>query len=200
VLFFLGLNEMASVLTKLLTADEFYDFVNEPRNRDRHFELEAGKVVKVSRPGEKHCVVCSNGVWLLGNYTRHRKKGYVCSHDMGLVLARDPDTVRGPDISLYLEARKFKDLARKWPKRLPKLIVEVLSPNDRMGRMLKRIAKFLQKGVAMAWLIDPEDETLTIFMPNKEPVVLERDEDVSGLKLLPDFRCKVADFFVMPGE
>lgn len=191
---------MASVLSKLMTAEEFYDFVNEPRNRDRHFELEAGEVVKVSRPGERHGVACGNGVWLLSNYTRQRKKGYVCSHDMGLVLERDPDTVRGPDISLYLESRKFKDLEVKWPKRLPKLIVEVLSPNDRMGKMLKRIAKFLKKGVAMAWLLDPEDETLTIFMPNREPVVLERDEEVAGLKLLPDFRCKVADFFAMPGE
>jgi Uma2 family endonuclease len=75
-----------------------------------------------------------------------------------------------------------------------------MSPNDRMGKMLKRIAKFLKKGIAMAWLLDPEDETLTIFMPNREPVVLERDEEVTGLKLLPDFRCTVADFFVMPGE
>src|ERR1051325_9397050 len=191
---------MASVLSKLMTAEEFYDFVNEPRHRDRHFELEAGEVVKVSRPGERHGVACGNGVWVLSNYTRQRKKGYVCSHDMGLVLERDPDTVRGPDISLYLESRKFKDLEVKWPKRLPKLIVEVLSPNDRMGKMLKRIAKFLKKGVAMAWLLDPEDETLTIFMPNREPVVLERDEEVAGLKLLPDFRCKVADFFAMPGE
>jgi Uma2 family endonuclease len=119
---------------------------------------------------------------------------------MGLVLDRNPDTVRGPDISLFLDSRKFNELEKKWPRRLPKLIVEVMSPNDRMAKMLKRISKFLKKGVLMAWLLDPEDETLTIFMPGKEPIVLERDEDIAGLKLLPDFRCKVADFFVMPGE
>ena len=154
----------------------------------------------MSRPGELHGAVCSNGVRLLSNFTFQRKKGYVLSNDAGLVLERDPDSVRGPDISVYLENRKLKELEKKWPKRLPKLIVEVTSPNDRMGRMLKRIAKFLKKGVAMAWLLDPEDETLTIFMPNREPVVLERDEEVAGLKLVPDFRCKVSDFFVMPGE
>jgi len=37
-------------------------------------------------------------------------------------------------------------------------------------------------------------------MPNKEPMVLGRDEEIADLKLLPDFRCKVADFFVMPGD
>ena len=130
---------MAGVLNKLMTAEEFFDFVNEPRNRDGHFELKAGEVVKVSRPGEIHGAVCGNGVWLLGNYTRQRKKGHVCANDTGLVLERDPDTVRGPDIALYLEARKFKELEKKWPKRLPKLIAEVMSPS-RMGKMLKRIA------------------------------------------------------------
>ncbi len=191
---------MASVLSKLMTAEEFYDFVNTPRNRDRHFELEKGEVVKVSRPGELHGAVCTNGIWLLSGYTRQKNKGYVLANDAGLVLERDPDTVRGPDISLYLEIRKLKQLEKKWPKRLPKLIVEVMSPNDRMGKMLKRIAKFLKKGVGMAWLLDPEDETLTIFMPKREPIVFERDEEIGDLKLLPDFRCKVADFFDMPGE
>lgn len=191
---------MGSVLTKLMTAEEFYDFVNAPRNRDRHFELEKGEVVKVSRPGELHGAVCTNSIRLLSNYTFARKKGYVLANDTGLVLERGPDTVRGPDISVFLENRKLKQLEKKWPKRLPKLIVEVMSPNDRMGKMLKRIAKFLRKGVAMAWLLDPEDETLTIFMPKREPIVFERDEEVGGLKLLPDFRCKVADFFAMPGE
>lgn len=154
----------------------------------------------MSRPGELHGAVCTNGVRLLSNYTFERKKGYVLANDAGLLLERDPDTVRGPDISLYVDNRKLKELEKKWAKRLPKLIVEVMSPNDRMGKMLNRISKFLKKGVAMVWLLDPEDETLTIFMHNKEPMVLERDEEVSGLKALPEFRCKVADFFAMPGE
>lgn len=191
---------MASVLSKLMTAEEFYDFANRPENRDRHFELEEGEVVEVSRPGERHGVVCGNANGILWSYTRQRKKGYICSNDTGLVLEREPDTVRGPDISLYMESRKFDELEKKWPKRLPKLIVEVLSPNDRQGKMQKRINKFLEKGVAMAWLLDPDAETLTIFLPNRQPIVLEGDEEVAGLKGLPDFRCKVSEFFAMPGE
>ena len=191
---------MASVLTKLMTAEEFYDWTHRPENRDKHFELEEGKVVEVSRPGDRHGTVCGLAAFILIGYTRAIKKGHVTTNDTGIVLARDPDTVRGADVALYLEKVKFKQLKIKYEDRLPKLIVEVLSPNDHRGKILKRIAKFLQKGVAMAWLLDPEEETLTIFMPNREPVVLERDEEVAGLKLLPDFRCKVADFFAMAGE
>lgn len=89
---------MSSVVTKLMTAEDFYDFVNEPRNRHRHFELEAGEVAKASRPGEKHGLTCTNGIYRLSSYIRQREKGYVLSNDGGLVLEHDPDTVRGPDI------------------------------------------------------------------------------------------------------
>ena len=45
--------------TRLLTAEEFYDFCHLPENRDRHFELERGEVVEMSRPGEvPHGFVC----------------------------------------------------------------------------------------------------------------------------------------------
>jgi Uma2 family endonuclease len=191
---------MASVLTKLMTAEEFFDFVNLPKNRDRHFELEEGEVVEVSRPGDRHGAVCGNATGLLWNYARQRKKGYVTTNDTGIVLERDPDTVRGADVALYGETIKYKELEIKYTKRMPKVIVEVLSPNDRQGRMQKRINQFLEKGVAMAWLLDPDAETLTIFLPNKQPILLENHEEVGGLKLLPDFTCKVSDFFVMPGE
>jgi len=191
---------MASVLAKRMTAEEFYDFVHLPKNRDRHFELDEGEVVVESRPGDRHGAVCSNANGLLWMYTRQKKKGYVTTNDTGIVLERDPDTVRGADVALYGEKVKFKELEIKCTDRLPKLIVEVLSPNDRQGKMQKRINKFLAKGVAMAWLIDPDAETLTIFLPNKQPIVLESHEDVQGLKLLPDFHCKVSEFFVMAGE
>jgi Uma2 family endonuclease len=191
---------MASVLTKLMTAEEFYDWANHPKRRDRSFELEEGEVVEVSLPGERHGVVCGNANAMLWMYTRQIKKGYVIANDTGIILARDPDTVRGPDVALYLEKAKYRQLKIKYSERLPKLIVEALSPNDRQGKMQKRINQFLEKGVAMVWLLDPDAETLTIYLPNRQPVVLERDEEVRDLKLLPDFRCKVADFFEMPGE
>ncbi len=59
---------MTTIPTTLMTADEFWDFVHRPENRDRIFELERGKVVELSRPGEVHGVVCANVMWILGAY------------------------------------------------------------------------------------------------------------------------------------
>jgi len=194
------MQEMASVLSKLMTAEEFFDFANRPENRDKHFELVKGEVVKVSRPGDRNGAECARVASKLVGYTEAIKRGHVTTNDTGIVLERDPDTVRGADVALYMEKVRYRQLKVKYEVRLPKLIVEVLSPNDRQGKMQKRINELLEKGVSMAWLLDPEAETLTIYMPNRQPIVLESHEEVKGLKLLPEFHCKAADFFVMPGE
>src|SRR4051812_760928 len=86
---------MSTVAAKMMTADEFFDWSHLPENRDRHFELERGEIVEISRPGERQGVVCGNAVGILGSYTRQRRRGYVCSNDIGLILEREPDTVRG---------------------------------------------------------------------------------------------------------
>ena len=34
----------------------------------------------------------------------------------------------------------------------------------------------------------------------KEPCVLHKDDELTGDDVLPDFRCKVAEFFTLPGQ
>ncbi len=189
---------MATVATKPMTAEEFYEWANLPENRDRHFELEEGEIVEMSLPGERHGLVCGNFAGILGNYTRQIKKGYVCLN-VGLIIERNPATVRGADVTLTMENRKFEDLEIKYPERMPILAVEVLSPNDRHSKLTRRISQFLSKGVAMVWVADPEDRTITVHRPNELPVVFEENEDLTGFDLLPGFTCKVAEFFVVPG-
>jgi Uma2 family endonuclease len=58
-----------------------------------------------------------------------------------------------------MEKVRYRQLKVKYEDRLPKLIVEVLSPNDRQGKMQKRINEFLEKGVGMPWRLGPEAET-----------------------------------------
>lgn len=190
---------MASVATKSMTAEEFYDFVNRPENRDRRFELEEGEIVEMSRPGELHCVVCGNTAYLFGGYVRKMKRGRVCPNDMGLVLQRDPDIVRGVDVAVYTDKKPYDELSQKYPEELPKLAVEVMSPNDRLGRMIRRIESFLEKGVPMVWLLLPERRTLTIFRRNQETEDYGETDTLKAIPELPRFRCRVAEFFEVPG-
>jgi Uma2 family endonuclease len=186
--------------TRLLTAEEFYDFCHLPENRDRQFELERGEVVEMSRPGEIHGFVCVNVGVILSLYARQRKQGYVCGNDMGVIWERGPDTVKGPDIVFFAENRSIDEMAVKYPHRSPRLVVEVRSPNDRWAKLLRRTTQFLQWGTAMVWIVEPEDHTVTVLRPNQLPQVFDEDEEMIGGDELPEFRCRVAEFFATPGE
>lgn len=67
---------MSADPTTLMTAEEFFDWCHRPENRYRHFELDRGRVVEMSRPGERHGVTCNNVARILGNLTFQRGRGY----------------------------------------------------------------------------------------------------------------------------
>jgi len=191
---------MTAPTTTLMTADEFHQWVTRPENAGRHFELERGRIVEMSRPGERHGFVAGNIARLLGNYTFARRRGYVCGNDTGVLWERDPDTVRGPDVMYYAERRRSRDLSPRYSDQVPLLVVEVVSPNDRPSKVTARAGKFLDWGVKVVWVVDPEDSTLTVYRANQTPTVLQPDEEVKDEETLPDFHCRVGDFFATPGD
>jgi Uma2 family endonuclease len=185
---------------KLMTADEFCDWVHRPENDNKWFELVRGEVIELPPPLKIHGVVCGNVVWILGGYVRQRRKGYVTGNDSGVILERDPDTVRGPDVAYYEDAQSFSELHPKYGEVPPRLAVEILSPNDRADRMTRKITDYLQNGVEIVWLVDPEARTVTVYRPDKGPRLVGEKEELTGEDILPGLHCRTADFFFMPEE
>lgn len=189
-----------AAITQRMNAEEFFAWCQRPEHRDRHFELDRGEVVEVSWPGERHGFVCHNTNRILGNYAFQRRRGYVLSNDTGVILERDPDTVRGPDLVYYEQARRYNDLRPGYCITPPLLAVEVLSPNDSWGKVTRRITQFLGQGICVVWIVDPEEQSLTVCRPNQLPQVLDGDDELIGDPELPEFRCRVADIYYMSGE
>lgn len=185
---------------KLMTAEEFCDWVHEPEQADKWFELVRGEVIELPPPLKAHGVVCPNISRILGNFLFELGKGYLTSNDSGVILERDPDTVRGPDIAFYEDANTFAELHPKYGEVPPRLAIEVLSPNDRASKVLRKISDYLRCGVELVWVIDPEIRTATVHQPGKPQVELDETQELTGADVLPGFRCRVADFFALPGD
>jgi Uma2 family endonuclease len=185
---------------KLMTVDEYWDFVNLPENMDRLFELRRGEVVEMSRPKKPHGIVAANIARLLGNYSFAVNLGYVLSNDTGVVLEETPGTVVGPDVAYCVDANNYDDVEPKWVESPPVLAVEVQSPTDRTTDLNVKIGDYLRAGVKVVWLADPEVKTVTVYRPNHHHTVLKSADDLLGGDELPGFSCKVADFFRLPGD
>ena len=187
-------------LTTLITAEKFFDWVELPANRGRRFELRAGEVIEIPPAGKFHGFVCGNVAGILRNFAIARKKGYVCANDAGVIVGRNPDSVRGPDVTFYEDQETADDMQRQYANDPPVLAVEVVSPRDRINDIMHRVAQLLSRGVQTVWVVDPEARDVSICRTGAEPLLVSGSDPATGSLSLADFSCPVNDFFALPGR
>ena len=191
---------MATAAPTLMTAEEFYHWANSPENSDRYFELERGEVVEIPQPGKYHGFVCGNVAGILRDDTIQSQRGYVCTNGSGVIVEEDPDTVRGPDLSLYDDGESADDMERKYSADPTLLTVDVLSPGDRISRVIKKAVQLVARGVALVWVVDPEEREVIVYRKDCEPEFYGADAELTFDTELPGFRCRVSEFFRRPGQ
>ena len=159
------------------------ELANLPDSELRH-ELVAGILVAEPLPSPLHDRTFRRLLRLLGDFVEARGLGEVFG-ETGFVLARDPDTVRGPDLSFVSRERlsNFDD-ARFFPG-APDLAVEILSPSNRRGSMHAKVADYLVAGARLVWVVDPARRSMTTYRTLLAPRRLEYHETVSGEDVLP---------------
>lgn len=159
-------------------------------------ELVRGQVIQLSPGGAEHSEITVNVSARLWQWSRQSKFGRVLSGKPGLVVKRDPDTVRGAEIA-YLSYNRLPlgDEPEGFCTAPPELVVEVLDQGISWGKTLQKTGEYLVMGVDCVWVIDPKSHRLHVFRPEGEPAILTEGQTVSDENILPGFSCTVADFF-----
>ena len=181
-----------------MTAEKFLKWALRPENAARNLELDAGEVVEVPSPIREHAYYCWVVIRILTEYVTKRGIGYLLTNDCGILVERDPDTVRGADVMLFLRDVEEKDFEKKYVEDIPDLIVEVISPSDTAKRINRRVSQYLERGIPLVWLINFENTTVSVCRPNEFPKVLDETDELTGNGVLPGFSRKVADLFTLP--
>jgi Uma2 family endonuclease len=156
-------------------------------------------VIELPPPQKPHGRICINIGFLLETFVRQRNWGYVTSNDAGVVLQRDPDIVRGPDVAVYEDAQSWEELHPKYGEVPPRLAVEVVSPNDKPGKLTEKIADYLANGVDLVWVVDPEERHIAVYRKGREHRIARDGDEVTGEDVLPGLAVKVSDCFLVPG-
>ena len=182
-----------------MTVEEFVAWGSRPENSERRFELDLGEPIEVPPQGELHGFVCWLVIAALTEYVYRRGSGYLLTNNCGLIVTRDPDTVRGPDVMVFLGHWAPDQTRCDYVEQGPNLIVEVFSPSDKPGRLNRRIDQYHRLGVPLVWVVFPEEQTVNVCRPNEFPKVLDETDDLTGNGVLPDFSCPVRNLFVLPG-
>ena len=182
---------MPTVLNKLVTAEEFANFP-EPIDGSKE-ELLRGEVITMPPPKGRHGGVQALIAHLLLSFVRPRRLGWVRT-ESGVVIERDPDSVFGPDVAFFSIA-KHPVPPEGYVEIPADLVVEVRSPDDRSKHVRQKIKDYVKNGVKLVWLVDPEVRTVTVYAGSLRGTELDESETITGGDVLPDFSCKVAEFF-----
>lgn len=83
----------------------------------------------------------------------------------------------------------------------PDLAVEILSPGQSVREQERRCRWYVDNGVRMALFINPRTESITLFQPDREPVLLAGDDLIDLDPVLPGLRLTVREVFaaIWPG-
>lgn len=183
---------MDAVKPKLLTAEEFWRL---PENGKRR-ELVRGVVVETMPPGGIHGAVALRLGSRLETWARSGPGGYV-GVESGFVLRRDPDVVRGPDVS-YVRAERIPDggVPEAFWGIAPDLAVEVVSPGESAEEVREKVRDYLAAGTPLVWVVYPRTREVVVQTPDGLARALGAGDMLEGLDVLPPgFACAVAELF-----
>ncbi len=184
-------------MLRQLTAEQFLDERHNLPDGGQWAELVAGIPICLSAPDLHHGNVVLNLSKQLAEFVQRTEYGYPC-FDLGLRVARDPDTIRFPAVSYFVEGRRFAESDNPYTDAVPVLVVHVLSTSDRRDQFPDRLAELWRFGVKAAWGIDPALKTAQVVEPDCSHATLAESDILSGAPWLPGFSVPVAELFHEP--
>ena len=171
-----------------LTDDEFFDLCQDnpllrlERNADH-------EIIFMPPAGSESSLKCGEVFFQLTLWNRRHQTGYVFESSAGFTL---PDgSVRSPDAS-WVQKAAYDALTEEQRTRFapvcPAFVVEVRSPSDGLAPLRRKMETYLANGVEVGFLLDPTNETATIYRRGQEPEEVNRfDTTLSAGPALPGF-------------
>ena len=182
---------MSSVAQRLLTADEFWQLPET----ETHRELVRGEVVETMPPGGRHGAIAVVLAMLLRLWVERTGGGYV-GVEAGYVVGREPDSVRGPDVS-YVRADRIPagGVPEGFWHLAPDLAVEIVSPSETAEEVREKVRDFLVAGTPLVWTIYPRTREVVVHSADGLTRTYGADDVIEHADVLPGFVCRVGDLF-----
>jgi Uma2 family endonuclease len=156
---------------------------------DYQMELVDGKIILMGPSDVYASEVGVRLISFLWNWVDPRRLGRVFDSSGGFIL---PNTnLTAPDVS-FVCADRLRRSPRYFAEMLPDLAVEIKSQSDRIKPLEEKILKFLELGTQVGMLIDPDEETVTIYYrDDRSKVVLGNGDAIAIPSLLPGWEVLV---------
>ena len=171
------------------------DLLAMPDDGNR-YELIFGEIVMSPAPATKHQHVLGQ---LYLRFSNHLKR---CG--LGVVFLPPYDvrfsihSVVQPDL-LVVRRERAAIVTKRNVYGSPDLVVEILSPSNRMQDLTTKAVLYADFGVPEYWIVDPETDRITInVLRDGQYAALQGRGGLVRSEILPGLKVRVADVFAMP--
>jgi Uma2 family endonuclease len=174
--------------TQRVITDE--ELLRLPRDGSK-YEVVDGELVRMSPAGWLHERIIMRLAGALVAHVQVKRLGDVIGSSAMYVLPGG--NKRCPDISFVAEGRLKSETGRPFPELAPDLAVEIVSPSDGQRQVLDKVGEYLQAGVRLVWVIEPEKRQATAYRGLTDVQVIAATGSLEGEDVLPGFRCPLTD-------
>lgn len=136
----------------------------------------------------------------LGNWNRQTQLGE--AFDSSTIFVLPNGARRSPDVS-WIRLERWNQLTQSqqdgFPPIVPDFVIELVSPSDlknqRYEDLQAKLQEYLDNGVRLGWLIEPNAKTVEIYRPQQQVEILNNPQTLSGEDVLPGFILDLSEIF-----
>ena len=178
------------IATETLTPDEVMNL-----HEDKLYELVDGEL-REKYMGAESCWSANRIGRYLSVFLDEKSLGWVFTELSYKCFQDQPSLIRRPDVS-FIKYGRFpgKPPAGHIPI-APDLAVEVVSPNDQVYDLDRKIIEYRKAGVRLIWVLNPDTRRVRVHYPNGSSTELREGQVLAGEDVLPGFSCPVASLFM----
>jgi Uma2 family endonuclease len=141
-----------------------------------------------NRTGRRNAAIIS----ALDTWAQKDGRGYVFDSSTGFTL---PDgSLRSPDAA-WIEGARWNALTEAEKNRFspicPDFVIELRSQSDNLAALEAKMAQWIENGVQIAWMIDPEQQLVTIHRPDELPEAHPHPASLQGSGVITGFKLEM---------
>ncbi|AFZ43147.1 protein of unknown function DUF820 [Halothece sp. PCC 7418] len=129
-------------------------------------------------------------------WNKQSKLGEVFDSSTGFKLSNG--AVRSPDVSWVTNSKwnsLTKEQKRKFAPLDPDFVLELMSPSDDLDQLQNKMKEYINCGVNLGWLINPDERQVEIYRQGKKKEVLNNPLTLSGEDILSGLVVDLSEIF-----
>ncbi|MBP0020305.1 MAG: Uma2 family endonuclease [Cyanobacteria bacterium SBLK] len=182
---------MVSTLTKPLTLEEF---LQQPETKPASEYID-GQIIQKPMPSVEHSAIQGDLVSFINAALRSKK----IARAFPELRCNFGDRAIVPDVSVYTWEKISRNENGKVAGVVaiaPDWLIEILSPEQSQTKVIKKIVHALKYDTQMGWLINPYEESILVYSPDKPTEIFDEPDLVLPVpEFAKELELTVGDLF-----